>query len=78
MGCNASNVSSPKCPIVSIEGVDLDSKSTRKVGDSPLDSIRMRPVDWRAIIKQGKLWEDPNFPADVSSLIDPKMSDREN
>ena len=65
MGCTTSNFSSPKCPIVSIEGVDLDSRSTRKIDNSPLDAARLKPADWRVIQKQGKPWEDPNFPADI-------------
>lgn len=34
---------------------------------------RLTPVDYKKIIKQGKVWTDPYFKADINSIIDPGM-----
>jgi len=43
-----------------------------------LEADRLKPADWKTIQKQAMPWSDPNFPADISSLIDPKMTKRPN
>lgn len=56
-----------------MDGVTLEDRATREVEEYPFYSGRLQDIDWQAALQRDELFEDPNFPADVSSLLDATM-----
>ena len=45
----------------------------RPINEFEFFNTRLRPIDYKEIIRTKVDWEDPYFKADQSSFLDPKM-----
>lgn len=56
-----------------IEDCDLDTPAHREVTEYPFYETRLKSIDYKAALEKDELFCDPEFPADLSSILDPNM-----
>ena len=72
MGCTNSKVKQG-ITALNLDGIDIDSESTRSVTEFPFYDTRLKQIDYQAIIEKGENWTDDTFPANTRALLDPYM-----
>jgi len=56
-----------------LDDIEFNENAHRCVTEYPWYADRLREVDWKAALESDELFEDPTFPADVSSILDSDM-----
>jgi hypothetical protein len=55
------------------ENPQVDVNVERPIHEYPFMETRLKDIDYKAIIAEGKPWKDPYFKADSSTILDPTM-----